>query len=272
MSLFDRRLSMRGFAVPVLVAVSVGILGACGDGSSPGDVDEPAASEVVPSAEPTAIVEHTPSDETVDAGSTPIASAPTPVPASSTPKPDASPAATPAPEDTPVAVKPLEIDLLSPRDGAGTEIGAIRVSGTTALDAVVAVNEALADVGLGGRFQRDIVLDEGANLLQIVATNLTGETASAEAVVFFVSPVAGLPFSLLYPFDGLLVTVPTVPVIGGSRLDAVVGVNGVPVEINEFGIFSAEVSLVEGSNLIEVLASDIEGNIRFQTVAVFYVP
>ena len=65
---------------------------------------------------------------------------------------------------------------------------------------------------------------------------------------------------------------PTVSVIGGSRVDAVVGVNGIPVDINEFGIFTGEVSLDEGSNLIEVLASDIEGNIRFQTVVVFYVP
>jgi hypothetical protein len=116
------------------------------------------------------------------------------------------------------------------------------------------------------------VLEEGANLLEIVATNIAGETALEEAVVFFVSPIASLPFSLLYPPDGLSVREPTVSVIGGSRVDAVVGVNGIPVDINEFGIFTGEVSLDEGSNLIEVLASDIEGNIRFQTVVVFYVP
>ncbi len=50
------------------------------------------------------------------------------------------------------------------------------------------------------------------------------------------------------------------------------GINGIPVEINALGIFSGAVTLEEGPNLIEIVATDIQGNVRFQTVAVFYLP
>ena len=60
--------------------------------------------------------------------------------------------------------------------------------------------------------------------------------------------------------------------MGGSRQDAVVGVNGTPAEINRLGIFAAEVLLEPGANLIEVVAADISGNVSFQTVVVFRSP
>ena len=48
--------------------------------------------------------------------------------------------------------------------------------------------------------------------------------------------------------------------------------NGIPVDVNGLGIFSTTVTLEEGANFIEVVATDISGNVRFQTVAVFYLP
>jgi uncharacterized protein YfaP (DUF2135 family) len=50
----------------------------------------------------------------------------------------------------------------------------------------------------------------------------------------------------------------------------VVGVNEVPVEVDALGIFSTTVALEEGPNLIEVVAADLDGNVRFQTLVVFY--
>ena len=61
-------------------------------------------------------------------------------------------------------------------------------------------------------------------------------------------------------------------IAGVTRLDAVVGVNEIPIEVSELGIFSTTASLEEGANLIEVVAADLDGNVRFQTVAVFYTP
>ena len=60
-------------------------------------------------------------------------------------------------------------------------------------------------------------------------------------------------------------------VIGGTNPDAAVAINGAPVEVNALGIFSQAVSLEEGVNLIEVMATDLQAESQFQSIAVFYV-
>ena len=164
------------------------------------------------------------------------------------------------------------MELVAPEDGAGVEVGTIRVLGRTRVDAAVGINGVPVDVAGDGSFQHDLDLEEGVNLIEAVAITLSGETAFQESAVFFISTTAGLPFSLFYPSDGLVVSDPSILVTGGTRPDAVVGVNGVPVDINSSGIFATSLSLEEGGNFIEVLATDISGNVRFQTVAVFYIP
>ena len=183
--------------------------------------------------------------------------------------PTGEPVITPVPT---IATPALNLELLAPEDGAGVEVGAVRVLGRSRVDAAVGINGVPVEVAADGSFQHDLDLEEGANLIEAVATTLSGEIAFQESAVFFVSTAAGLPFSLFYPSDGLVVSDPSVAVVGGTRPDAVVGVNGVPVDINSSGIFATSISLDEGGNFIEVLATDISGNVRFQTVAVFYIP
>jgi uncharacterized protein YfaP (DUF2135 family) len=165
-----------------------------------------------------------------------------------------------------------QLSILSPRDGAGIESGAVRVIGETDQDAVVAVNGVPVEVDAEGRFFQDLMLEPGANTLEIVATDFFGQTVFEAVVVFSVTPTASLPFSLFYPADGLTLSQPTVELAGGTVPYAVVGINGVPVEVGALGIFSQTVSLDEGANLIEVVAADFEDNLRFETVVVFYIP
>ena len=181
----------------------------------------------------------------------------------------AVPTVTPAPTRTPVT--PISLSIWSPIDGAGVEAGAIRVMGTTSAD-VVEVNGTPVSVAADGRFQLDLTLVKGANRIEITASEQSGRAKSQQLDVFFVATAAGLPFTLLYPFDGLEVSEPIVEVVGVSRPDTAIGVNGVPAEINALGIFSASLVLEEGDNLIEVVAVDLDGNVRFQTVVVFYLP
>jgi uncharacterized protein YfaP (DUF2135 family) len=154
----------------------------------------------------------------------------------------------------------------------GVATGAVRILGRTDGDAVVAVNGRPVDVSVDGAFQTDVVLAEGVNTIQTTATAPSGAVARVSRVVFFTSPTEALPMSLFYPRDGLVTSEPTVQIMGGTRQDAVVGVNGSPVPVNELGIFSADVPLEAGANVVEVVATDLEGNINFQTVVVFYEP
>jgi hypothetical protein len=116
-------------------------------------------------------------------------------------------------------------------------------------------------VNNSGGFQHDLSLKQGVNLIEVIASDSLGRTTSQQLAVFFISSTAGLPLTLLYPSEGLQVSEPVVSIVGVTRPDAEVGVNEIPVAVDALGIFST---------LIEVFAADLEGNVRFQTLVVFY--
>ena len=135
----------------------------------------------------------------------------------------------------------------------------------------VNINNLPVNVSDSGAFQHDLSLKEGVNLIEVIASDSLGRTKSKQLAVFYISSTAGLPFTLLYPSDGLQVSEPVVSIVGVTRPDAVVGVNETPVEVDALGIFSTTVELKESANLIEVVAADLDGNVRFQTLVVFYI-
>ena len=263
----------RGNLVALLVLVAL-VAGGCGGGPDPiappiaglptatAPVSVPdVARPPKPSVQGTAAATGVPAAPRTPARATPASSqaqTSTPVPA------------TPTPEPTPIP--PLTLRLLAPLDGAGVEIGVVGVLGKTRPDAVVAVNGVPVEVDATGTFRHDLILEDGANLIEVVASDLLGRFETAQAAVFIVSTAAGLPFSLLYPPDGLEVFEPQVEVMGVTRPDAVIGVNGVPLQTNSLGIFFTIAPLEEGPNLIEIVATDISSNVRFQTIVIFYSP
>jgi hypothetical protein len=186
--------------------------------------------------------------------------------ATATPPATIQPTQTPTPTLTPL---PLTLEVLSPLDGAGVEAGAVRVMGITS-GIAASINGIPLRVNNSGGFQHDLSLKQGVNLIEVIASDSLGRTTSQQLAVFFISSTAGLPLTLLYPSDGLQVSEPVVSIVGVTRPDAVVGVNEIPVAVDALGIFSTTMELEEGSNLIEVVAADLEGNVRFQTLVVFY--
>ena len=130
---------------------------------------------------------------------TPVA-APTPTTAATevriTPDPTPSPTVTEPPKDATLAPgtpAPLELVLLIPQDGAGVETGTLRVLGQTRVDAVVGINGVPVEVSADGTFTQDISLEEGINLVEVTATDLTGQTATAQAAVFLFPPLPACP-------------------------------------------------------------------------------
>ena len=106
----------------------------------------------------------------------------------------------------------------------------------------------------------------------MVVTDQSGQSNSRNAAVFVVPTADPLPFNVFYPRDGIEVGQRDLPVSGVTKPDAVVLVNGISVEVNALGIYSSVVVLEDDTNLIEVVATDIFGNLRSQTIAVFYTP
>lgn len=74
------------------------------------------------------------------------------------------------------------------------------------------------------------------------------------------------------PQDESVVSVGDIRLSGATTPDAVVSVNGKIVEVDEEGNFVTMVTLEEGPNLIEVVASDFEGNEDSCILTIIYAP
>lgn len=148
----------------------------------------------------------------------------------------------------------------------------MRVFGNAQIGAEATVNGAAVEIHADGSFQSDLALDVGLNTINVVVTDQLGRSISRNAAVFVVSAADPLPFNLFYPRDGIEVSQRDVPVSGVTKPDAVVLINSISVEVNALGIYSDVVVLEDDTNLIEVVATDIFGNLRSQTIAVFYTP
>ncbi len=167
---------------------------------------------------------------------------------------------------------PLTLELMYPVNGASSEIPAVTILGKTRSDAVVEINGVSVEVAADGSFQRDMVLGEGENEFEVTVESLSGEAELQPVMVLYSPPADGLPFTVFYPPDRLEVDQPNLTVIGGTRADAAVAVNGSPVEVNVLGLFSSTVTLEQGANLIEVLSADVQEDVRFEALVVFYLP
>lgn len=80
---------------------------------------------------------------------------------------------------------PLTLQVLSPQDGATVNTSQITVSGTASPGEVVTVNDNIILVGADGKFQTTISLDEGPNLIEIIASNNAGNETSVELTVTY---------------------------------------------------------------------------------------
>ena len=81
---------------------------------------------------------------------------------------------------------------------------------------------------------------------------------------------SAIPLTVSEPLDETTVYTADLLVKGQTEVDAVVSVEGVAVEVDEGGNFSTIVTLEEGPNLIEVEASDFEGNEGSVILTVIY--
>ncbi len=97
------------------------------------------------------------------------------------PRPSVAKSPTPSAQKTPVPVPvpPLTLQVKSPADESIVNSVTITVIGTTSPNAVVSVDGQLATVDAAGNFQLAITLDEGPNVIEVVASDVNGNELSA---------------------------------------------------------------------------------------------
>ena len=108
-----------------------------------------------------------------------------PPPAASTPSQDTLPEAAPAPSpDTPPTAFYLEVT--QPADNSIINVGTVEVMGRTSPGAVVSVNDEIAVADTQGTFVVTIALEEGPNIIEVIASDDEGNEAMASLTVTLV--------------------------------------------------------------------------------------
>jgi hypothetical protein len=76
--------------------------------------------------------------------------------------------------------------VLSPIDNTIVSTQEIPVSGLASPNAVVSINGTLIDIDVDGTFTTTLLLDEGPNLIEVLATNLAGEEEYQPLLVIYI--------------------------------------------------------------------------------------
>ncbi len=127
-----------------------------------------------------------------------------------------------------------------------------------------------ANVDSQGGFRAEVSLEKGENLLEITASSEAGGDRQISRRV----TALDLPFLLVIsePENESIVTSPRLPVSGRTDPSAVVSVNGRSVPVDRFGYFSTNLPLLEGPNILDVVATNSTGETLSKVVAVIYRP
>jgi len=80
---------------------------------------------------------------------------------------------------------PVSIEMVTPQDGATVNTPQIQVTGVSSPGAVVTVNDDILIAGPDGKFETTVSLEEGPNLIEIVASNDSGSETSLELTVTY---------------------------------------------------------------------------------------
>ena len=154
------------------------------------------------------------------------------------------------------------ITITAPAAGTVVSSSVVTISGTVEDDGIVGVflvDDEPVEVD-DGAFSTTVQLDEGENIITVLAIDGTGKQVETSITVFRDTELPLMEVEV--PADGLLTTAENLVVQGtvedGGGLDRVT-VNGLTATVID-GVFEAPVALAEGLNTVTVIALDRGGN------------
>ena len=174
----------------------------------------------------------------------------------------------PTPPPTTEPSDGLVLQVYAPEDGATVPGNSVAVYGQTTPGARVVVSGVAATVDAQGGFRTVVPLEPALNVVVVEASNGGDEVRRISRQVTSLA----LPFLLLItePENESIVFSPTLPVAGRTGPNAIVSLNGRSVPVDRFGYFSSTVRLEEGPNLIDVVATNDDGQTFSSVLAVIY--
>ena len=156
----------------------------------------------------------------------------------------------------------LKLIVSEPADETITRAASVVVQGTVSGTGAITlkVNGTTVSIAANGSFSASVNLVEGTNLITITATDASNTTSTVTRVV--IKDTTPPVLTVDTPVDGLLTKDATIAVTGtvSDSTSVSVLVNGHAASIGIDGSFNYTLSLVEGTNVITVVATDTVGN------------
>ncbi len=165
---------------------------------------------------------------------------------------------------------PPDLVVLNPPDGLWINQRMLSVQGQVTAGVRVRVNGNDASVDEEGKFNVDVVLEEGENVVRVEAIDAVGNTSVEERRVYLRTRPPAL--SLTTVRDGMTVREPSLLVVGRTEPQTLVRLNGRELAVDSQGGFQGLVNLVEGANIIRVEALDRAGNTNVVVREITYSP
>lgn len=159
--------------------------------------------------------------------------------------------------ETILVTKPPEVTITQPENDTWTNENLITVVGVVPSGAKLKVNGQEATVAEDGTFQREIILQDGDNILRVEAIDDVGNAATQEIILHRKTTAPLLEVNVE---DNAVFQQAEVQIIGRTEPGAILTVGGQLVNISSLGEFQTTVNLQNGENLLEVVAQDQAGN------------
>lgn len=143
----------------------------------------PLPGQATPTLETSAPLGSSPTDKPGTSSQQPTAATTPLAPVVSTAiRPSVGTAPTVKPNPKPVA---WDLKVTSPQDESVVNVASIAIEGQAGASSVVSVNGDLVDVDGSGKFRTTVELEEGPNIIEIVASDTTGKEASTILTVIY---------------------------------------------------------------------------------------
>lgn len=157
-----------------------------------------------------------------------------------------------------LVTRPPEVVIASPVNGEWTRDSIVSVSGAVPNGTSITVNGQEATVLADGTFAREVILQEGENILHIAATDDVGNVTTQEVILRrkTTPPVLTLNVDENQSFQQ-----PGVQISGKTEPGALLTIGGQAVAVSSLGEFQTLVNLTQGENLLDVVAQDLAGNV-----------
>jgi flagellar hook assembly protein FlgD len=162
---------------------------------------------------------------------------------------------------------PPDVTIDAPLDDEWTNQALTTVDGQAPPGTTLEINERPVGLRDDGSFQYELLLEEGDNLIRVVATDDVGNITTQERLVHLKSRPPLLAFNLE---EGTTVSDATLQVTGRTDVGATVMVNGQLVPVSALGDFQVMLNLFQGDNLIQAEARDQAGNMSTLTRRIRY--